>query len=75
MIWLKAGEAATLAYTMPIWAALLAKPILGEKLDWRRMLALVLGVSGIGLLLGGNVTQRDSLSPTLQSACLKCRDH
>src|SRR5689334_12802230 len=54
MIWLKAGEAATLAYTMPIWAALLAKPILGEEFDWRRMLALVLGVSGIVLLLGGN---------------------
>jgi drug/metabolite transporter (DMT)-like permease len=54
MIWLKAGEAATLAYTMPIWAALLAKPILGEELRWRRILALVLGVSSIALLLLGN---------------------
>jgi drug/metabolite transporter (DMT)-like permease len=60
MIWLKAGEAATLAYTMPIWATLLAKPILGEKLDWRRMLALVLGVSGIALLLGGNGVSADA---------------
>ena len=29
----KAGEAATLADTMPVWTALLAWPVLGERLS------------------------------------------
>ena len=36
LLWLNAGEAATLAYTMPVWAALLAWPILGEQLGLNR---------------------------------------
>jgi probable blue pigment (indigoidine) exporter len=54
LVWLNAGEAATLAYTMPVWTALLAWPVLGEKLVLRRIVALVLGVCGIVVLLGGN---------------------
>jgi drug/metabolite transporter (DMT)-like permease len=55
LLWLNAGEAATLAYTMPVWAALLARPILGERLGLHRIMALVLGISGVAVLLGGNV--------------------
>jgi probable blue pigment (indigoidine) exporter len=44
----------TLAYTMPVWTALLAWPILGERLAPRRIVALGLGICGIGVLLGGN---------------------
>lgn len=55
LLWLNAGEAATLAYTMPVWAALLAWPILGERLGLHRIMALVLGISGVAVLLGGNV--------------------
>ena len=55
LLWLNAGEAATLAYTMPVWAALLAWPILGEQLGLNRVAALLLGISGIAVLLGGNV--------------------
>jgi probable blue pigment (indigoidine) exporter len=54
LLWLNAGEAATLAYTMPVWTALLAWPILGEQLVPRRVGALVLGICGIGVLVGGN---------------------
>ena len=54
LVWLSAGEAATLAYTMPVWTALLAWPVLGEKLVLRRIVALALGVCGIVVLLGGN---------------------
>ena len=54
LVWLNAGEAATLAYTMPVWTAFLAWPVLGEKLVLRRIVALVLGVCGIVVLLGGN---------------------
>ncbi len=53
LVWLNAGEAATLAYTMPVWAALLAWPVLGEQLRLNRIAALVLGISGIAALLGG----------------------
>lgn len=55
LLWLNAGEAATLAYTMPVWAALLAWPILRERLGLHRIMALVLGISGVAVLLGGNV--------------------
>ncbi len=54
LLWLNAGEAATLAYTMPVWTALLAWPILGERLVPRRIAALVLGIGGIIVLVGGN---------------------
>ena len=54
LVWLNAGEAATLAYTMPVWAALLAWPVLGEQLVMRRVGALALGICGIAVLLGGN---------------------
>ena len=55
LLWLNAGEAATLAYTMPVWAALLAWPILREQLGLHRIMALMLGISGVAVLLGGNV--------------------
>jgi drug/metabolite transporter (DMT)-like permease len=40
-----------LAYTMPIWACLMAMPILGERLDRIRVVALVLCVGGIAVLI------------------------
>ena len=46
LVWLNAGEAATLAYTMPVWTALLAWPVLGEKLVLSRIVALVLASAG-----------------------------
>jgi probable blue pigment (indigoidine) exporter len=60
LLWLNAGEAATLAYTMPVWAALLAWPILGEQLGLHRIVALMLGISGVAVLLGGNVFQAET---------------
>jgi drug/metabolite transporter (DMT)-like permease len=40
-----------LAYTMPIWACLLARLILGERLTLNRSIALVLCVTGIMVLI------------------------
>lgn len=51
--WLAAGEAALLVYTMPIWVALLGWPVLGDRPTARGVAALVLGVAGTGVLLGG----------------------
>jgi drug/metabolite transporter (DMT)-like permease len=49
---LPAGRSAILAYTMPLWVALLSVPLLREPLTPRRLLGLVLGISGMLLLLG-----------------------
>ena len=40
-----------LAYTMPIWAALLAHVVLGERLDRARIVALALCVAGMAILI------------------------
>ena len=42
LVWLPASEAAVIAYTMPIWTALLAWPLLGERLTISRIAALVM---------------------------------
>jgi len=52
LLWLPAGQAATLAYTMPVWAALLAWPMLGERPTLRQGLAIALGICGVGTLVG-----------------------
>lgn len=52
LLWLHAGEAALLVYTMPIWAMLFAWPVLGARPDAAGVLALALGFAGIAVLLG-----------------------
>ncbi len=44
------SRAAIVTYTMPVWAVLLARMVLGERLDGRRVAALLLGVIGLGVL-------------------------
>jgi len=53
MLFAATGRVAMLAYTMPIWAMLLAWPALGERPTIRGLIALLLGVFGLGLLFGG----------------------
>jgi drug/metabolite transporter (DMT)-like permease len=45
------ARVAVLTYTMPIWAALLARFVLGERLDAMRALSLFLCVAGLSVLL------------------------
>jgi drug/metabolite transporter (DMT)-like permease len=40
-----------IVYTMPIWASLLAQPVLGERLDPVRVVALLLCMAGMGVLI------------------------
>lgn len=54
LTWLPAGEAAILAYTMPMWTALFARPILGERLGPARVMALAAGLCGVAILVGAN---------------------
>jgi drug/metabolite transporter (DMT)-like permease len=44
------SRTAICAYTMPIWASVLATLVLGERLDRRRGAALVLGIVGLIIL-------------------------
>ena len=53
LLWLKASEAVIIAYTLPLWAALLAWPILGERPTIVRLLALALGLSGVAVTMSG----------------------
>ncbi len=55
LFWLDASEAAIIAYTMPVWATILAWPFLGERPTWPRIAGLVLGLCGVTLLMGGQL--------------------
>ncbi len=51
---LPASEAAILAYTMPVWTAVLAWPVLGERLTPLRVVAMIMAFAGIVVLMGGS---------------------
>ena len=53
LFWLDASEAAIIAYTMPVWATMLAWPFLGERPTWPRLAGLALGLAGVTLLMAG----------------------
>jgi drug/metabolite transporter (DMT)-like permease len=61
LLWLPAGQAATLAYTMPVWTALLAWPMLGEQPTSRQVGSIVLGIFGVVILVGGTAFGLDVL--------------
>jgi drug/metabolite transporter (DMT)-like permease len=54
LLWLPASEAALIAYTMPVWASLLAWPVLGERPTLSRTIALVMAFAGLASIMGGN---------------------
>ena len=54
LLWLPASEAALIAYTMPVWAALLAWPVLGERPTVLRAIALLMAFAGLAAIMGGN---------------------
>jgi len=53
LLWLSASEAAILAYTMPIWSAVLAWPVLGERPGLARTGGLLIGFAGCAVLVAG----------------------
>lgn len=50
-ILIPSGQSAVLGFTMPLWAALIAWAVLGEKLTGRMLLAVALGGAGVALLM------------------------
>ena len=53
---LPAGRSAILAYTMPIWATMIAALVLHEPLSRRKLLGLALGIAGMAVLIGEQIT-------------------
>jgi drug/metabolite transporter (DMT)-like permease len=51
---LPAGRSAILAYTMPVWATLVALVVLHEPMNKRKWLGLALGMAGMALLIGND---------------------
>jgi drug/metabolite transporter (DMT)-like permease len=54
LLWLPASEAALIAYTMPVWASMLAWPVLGERPTWLRTISLVMAFAGLAAIMGSN---------------------
>ena len=54
LLWLPGGEAAVIAYTMPVWAAVLAWWILGERMSLQRIVAMLMAFAGIAALMGAD---------------------
>ena len=48
LLWLAAGEATIICYTMPVWASIFAWFVLGERITARRLMALGVGLIGVG---------------------------
>ena len=47
-----AGRASIVAFTMPLWATLIAAYVLGERLTASKLSGLMLGLIGLGVLIG-----------------------
>ena len=54
LLWLPASEAALIAYTMPVWASMVAWPVLGERPTVLRTISLVMAFAGLASIMGGN---------------------
>jgi drug/metabolite transporter (DMT)-like permease len=54
LVHLPASETAILGATLPVWAAGLAWPILGERLTLLRIIAIAMAIGGVVLLMGGD---------------------
>ena len=68
LLWLDAGQGALLVVTMPIWATILAWPVLGERPTAGHVLALVLGTAGVTVLLGLEHSARPEILPGIACA-------
>lgn len=53
LVYLPASEAAVMAYSMPVWASVLAWPILGERVSLMRVVAMAMAIAGLVVLMGG----------------------
>ena len=69
LLWLPASETVLIAYTMPVWASILAWPVLGERPTLLRTIALLMAFAGLAAIMGGNgvVASREQLPGILMA--------
>jgi drug/metabolite transporter (DMT)-like permease len=66
LLWLPAGQAATFAYTMPVWVVLFSWFLLNERPGIRQITAVVLGICGVLVLVGeSGFSVQENLSAAL----------
>ncbi len=53
---IEAGRASIIAFTMPVWAALFSRFVLGEALTGTKLLGLALGIAGLAVLIGPDLS-------------------
>lgn len=51
LVHLPLADVAVISFTSPFWVAALAIPLLGEKVGWRRWLAIAVGFAGAALVI------------------------
>ena len=69
LLWLPASEAALIAYTMPVWASIIAWPVLGERPTVLRGIALLMAFAGLAAIMGGNgITASEAKLPGILMA-------
>src|SRR5258708_6704034 len=51
LIYIEAGRASIIAFTMPLWSAIFAWPLLGERIGIRQILGLGIGLAGLAQLI------------------------
>lgn len=57
-----AGKSSVLLYSMPLWSSILAVPYLKEKLTWKQLTGLFLGMIGLFIILGWDIwSMQDAL--------------
>ena len=50
-----AGRASIVAFTMPLWATIIAFFVLGERITTSKVIGLILGLLGLGALIGSDL--------------------
>ena len=55
LAYMAAGRAGIIAYLMPVLTTVVAAPILGERLTARKLIALALGLAGLGVLVAPEI--------------------
>lgn len=57
LLYLPAGRAVIIGYTMPLWTVIAAALILGERITLRKVIGLALGFAGLAVLIGPELAE------------------
>ncbi|MEJ5230922.1 MAG: DMT family transporter [Geminicoccaceae bacterium] len=70
------GDAVAIMFTSPILLTALAAPLLGERVGWRRWTAVLVGFSGVLVVIrpGGGGYGPEALLPLAAACCIAGRD-